>query len=233
MYYRQHAHSRPENVGNKLRFSQFLRLVFHFVFPYVGKLPLSIAHVSTRPHRSTTTIVQVQYHMVPPAAGAHAADVETSFRLENGRLLAVTRLKGRSPAPIVPPVSAPSPSPPLLGLSADGGGNDAISGEPRLPHHRSAEGRGGGGGGGGAHGFEMGMTTPAGAPFYPFAPGVGGAARMASPPVAAQPLLSQAVTPLEMMEMVASSEEKGRVMGEGDGGDDDDLFSLNFGAAEF
>lgn len=51
-----------------------------------------------------------------PPPGAYAAEVETSFRLLSGRLLAVTRVRGRSPHPVAP---APSSSPLHL---ADRGG---------------------------------------------------------------------------------------------------------------
>ncbi|CAM9889692.1 unnamed protein product [Ascophyllum nodosum] len=85
-------------------------------------------------------IRQVQYRMRPPA-GAHAAEVETSFRLVSTRLVAVTRVRGRSPSPCDPlpsaPLSIPSapgsshvpppspllvqPLPPVSGIRVDGG----------------------------------------------------------------------------------------------------------------
>lgn len=156
--------------------------------------------------------------MLPPA-GAHAAHVETSFRLVNGRLLAVTRVRGRSPAPMVSPVSTPSPPPPPLCLDADGndGPAAAVSGGAGLPLSLTAVG-----GGAGADGrVGIGTNSPAVMPFRPLAPGAGGTG---SPPVVAQPLPPQAAPTLEMMGMVVSSEEEGLVMGDGD----DDLFSLHF-----
>lgn len=50
-----------------------------------------------------------------PPVGAHAAEVETSFRLVSTRLLAVTRVRGRSPAPAS---SAPASLPSLAVTSA-------------------------------------------------------------------------------------------------------------------
>lgn len=79
---------------------------------------------------------------------------------------------------------------------------------------------------GGSVGAETGegVTTPAVMPFRAFAPGAGS---MGSPPVVAQPLPPQSTPPLEMMRMVFSPEEEGRVMR----GGGDDLFSLPFEGA--
>lgn len=174
---------------------------------------------------------QVQYHMLPPA-GAHAAEVETSFRVVGGRLLAVTRVRGRSLAPIVSPVSTPSPPPPVVCLNDHGDTGAVLTGGMGQPDpplcHLAADAdahTGGGGGGGGADG--MGVTTSVAAPYDPFTPSFMGASGMGSSPVAQPLLLAEAGPPLAMMGMVVSSEGGGRVMGEAaDSGGD--LFPLHF-----